>query len=371
MADVRWVAGSFMAPGRANEAACPVSPHRTSERVSQDPANPNRVQAIGRGVAMGLAYGNCRVPDPRTGEEMQRRAALVVNLTFLRAGGMRSSRMQFPTLTRVSRNGGITRVDALALMAGILILGGSAGSWASIRFGGEESRRIRCMDNVRRLALASVMYAGDNRDHMPHSSWGSLGLGGGYDSWAYAVWVNGVPIPTARGETNGDRQKPFAEAGQLRPWVGSSEAFFCPSDVHWSSGDGASLWRMRDNKTSSFAMNAAAIGFGRLPFGRTYPMSRFRPDAFIFLEPNELDPFFFDDAALRPSEGISGRHRQSLHSSLDPGLGASHVGLADGSVQWISVAAFEDEAGRSTFQAPRVALPNRAWCEPGSATGGR
>ncbi|MBX3744083.1 MAG: DUF1559 domain-containing protein [Verrucomicrobiae bacterium] len=278
--------------------------------------------------------------------------------------------MQLHTSARMSGHRGVTRLDALALMAGLVILGSSAASWANIRFNGEESRRIRCLEHVRKLAMATTMYSGDNRDLLPHSSWGTLGAGVGHDSWAYAAQVNGVPIPSAMDQTNGDRQRPFAEAGQLRPWVDASDVFFCPSDLHWNLGPGAALWRTRHNKTSSYAMNAAVIGFGRLAGGRPYPLSRFRPDAFLFAEPNEMNSFFFNDAALIPHEGVSGRHGQNVSATLDPGLGASHVGLADGSAQWISVAAFEDNSGRTSVP-PRVAVPNRAWCEPGSPTGGR
>ena len=75
------------------------------------------------------------------------------------------------------------------------------------------------------------------------------------------------------------------------------------------------------------------------------------PEACAFWETDETDPYYFNDGANYPSEGVSPRHYQG-------GIQAAF----DGSVNYVRLTDwYNDEAQTNK---------NRLWCYPGSADGG-
>jgi hypothetical protein len=250
---------------------------------------------------------------------------------------------------------------------------------------GFDARRLLCLENLRRLAAASILYATDNRDYLPHPSWGTIGVRSGPVNWCYATYLEGRGrIRSAFGWPDNSWQLPFQQAGQLWPYLGNSEVFRCPEDVLLAEGSLRSSWLQRHGKLSSFVMNGAVIDYGRLPgslvvtasrAAPTQPLSRFAPGAWLFWEPDEQMPFSYNDAANLPHEGFSGRHGLNLPvaRTYENMANGSHLGLFDGSARFVSIQEFYDESGGLIERGPRFrprVLPNRAWCAPDSPEGG-
>jgi hypothetical protein len=116
---------------------------------------------------------------------------------------------------------------------------------------------------------------------------------------------------------------------------------------HFSNHDQTT--EQRSQQLSTYAMNGAVIGFNRM----SYPpvkLTAMRPTDCAFWETDETEPFYFNDGANYPPEGVSGRHLQG-------GIQAAF----DGSVSYIKLVTW--------YQDVTDPNRNRLWCYPASADG--
>jgi hypothetical protein len=107
--------------------------------------------------------------------------------------------------------------------------------------------------------------------------------------------------------------------------------------------------RKRDQRLSSYAMNGGVIGYSK----REYPpakLAMMQPTDCAFWETDESEPYFFNDGANFPPEGVSGRHLQG-------GIQAAF----DGSVNYVRLVRWYEEVTETNR--------NRLWCYPGSPDG--
>jgi prepilin-type N-terminal cleavage/methylation domain-containing protein len=207
----------------------------------------------------------------------------------------------------------------------------------------EKASRTACINNNKQLSLAMVMYADDNNDFMPWPNWANeYGPG-----WLYQPVGGRAPDP---GRTNELR---YIEAGLYWPYLRERKVYVCPLDRtnHVS-------WTRRQPRLSSYIMNGAVCGFGRMSGGRTYKLTQFNPAAYAMWEPEirnfggtwGSNPGF--DASQFPSEeeGIGRRHQR----------GAVILGFS-GHVHFIKFESFQREQ--------RSNRPGLLWCVPDSPTG--
>jgi hypothetical protein len=246
-------------------------------------------------------------------------------------------------------------LSSLVLLAAIVLP-----TWANAR---SATQRVVCSDNLRRIINASILYASDSHDHVPHPSWGSLSIEAGPDNWCYATrLLDGSVIPPLAGTFDVTPQIPFFEAGQLRVLVKTREVLICPEDWRRAQVEERSWYLMRAMKLTSYSMNGAVIGYGRLPAstgmirsGRTHRLTAFRPDAIAFWETNEQTPFRFEDAGAAPNESQTSRHEYG-----------GWVARFDGAVEHLDTRTFRALSGDTE---PPERLPNRLWCNPDSPDG--
>ena len=99
---------------------------------------------------------------------------------------------------------------------------------------------------------------------------------------------------------------------------------------------------------------------GQLP--HTFKLGQFKPSAVLMWETDETQPFFFNDFANYPDQGISSRYGN-----------AAIVGFFDGSSRRIEIAQFSSWAGCAngdwnlqggTRWLFVKSLPNQLWCSP-------
>lgn len=224
--------------------------------------------------------------------------------------------------------------------------------WPALAKGNGPSNRTVCEWNIKRIMTAALLYATENNDILPHPSWGSDLTGP--DNWCYAIRLGtGQKIPSTfgkRGPYAYTNQLPFYEAGQLARYLPGQRTLICPTDWQESMGAQSYRYSQRVLKLTSYTMNAAVIGYGRLADRRPFKTRDFRLEDSLVWEPDEADPFHFNDAASLPSEGVSQRH--------NPACG---LGIFRGGAVWIPVARFKGLAAET--------IRNRLWCAPDTQNG--
>jgi prepilin-type N-terminal cleavage/methylation domain-containing protein len=194
------------------------------------------------------------------------------------------------------------------------------------------------MGNVKQILLASHMYGSDNKDSVPHPTWGSIWTAPGPDGWAYATANKGQSPELPMGASlttaecrnkdvesaNFTNQVKFFKIGQLGPMLNDYHVLWCPKDVSTRhNGDKNNLrtlagcWYGRAVKVTSYCFNGTIGGYvGTKGYafpvdGMTYKFSDFKSMDWMFWEQNESDPFFFNDAGNNPQtagETLSLRH---------------------------------------------------------------
>lgn len=223
------------------------------------------------------------------------------------------------------------------------------------------SSRLTCLNNTRRIMKAMQLYSAEHSDYLPFPGWGQ---GTGKDCWAYAEINHGrIPglafnatIPWAGNQPNGTNQEPFMRIGQLWPFLQDDEVFLCPQDVESRRRPGKFVYR--DLKITSYTMSGASSGYGAVNvFGGTYKTSQFQGSDIVFWEPNESQPFYFNDGASQPTETSTQRHGENAAKSFSSvaGSGGSNLGRIDGGAEFMENADFQSLAARR---------PSRLWCGP-------
>jgi type II secretory pathway pseudopilin PulG len=254
----------------------------------------------------------------------------------------------------------LTPLEVMVVLGALMIL--AALAWPVLAGGRAAVHRAVCSDNLRRIMSATIVYASDDRDFMPHSSWGSIDATRGPNNWCYATQLpdRGM-IPSANGRMDATDQLPFFEAGQLAPLLGTPEVPICPEDWRLARSELSGLYRVRSLKLTSYAMNGAVISYGTLPGslgvfpGRTHRLTAFPPDAFAFWERNEREPTRYFDAGARPIESQTSRHEYG-----------GWLARFDGAVEHLATRRFRQMSGED---GPANTLPNRLWCSPDSPDG--
>ena len=209
--------------------------------------------------------------------------------------------------------------------------------------------KITDLNNLRQIMLAVHLYAGENNDVLPAPNWdggrAKMRNGRSYPGWLYTVDA-GVHGP----------KKFNLEKGLLWPMLHSPKLYVCPNDnpaeTRYSQFFGTNVQRIQ--QLSSYAMNGAVVGymqFDRHPEIAPVKLASLLPTDSAFWETDESEPFYFNDGANFPPEGVSARHLQG-------GVQA----VFDSSVNYVRFDKWKQEQ-----EDPGK---NRLWCYPNTADGG-
>jgi hypothetical protein len=228
-----------------------------------------------------------------------------------------------------------TRTDLVCTLAILLLVAFVVPLRANLR---PQSDRAICLNNVRQLAMSTVMFAGDNKDLLPRP-----GAGLSLQSWAYDA-----NVPTASGVMDYSAQIAKAPKGMLWPYHGQLLTMRCPGD-RTNTATEVTRFRDRPLKLTSYGMNGFVVD--NTSAQNQFKMSQFRPEAIFFWEKDETSGFAFADASNFPSaiNGASTRH-------VDVPLSC-----ADGSAEWMPMRSFTTLRMSSTA--------GRVYCYPLSTTG--
>jgi prepilin-type N-terminal cleavage/methylation domain-containing protein len=201
-----------------------------------------------------------------------------------------------------------------------------------------QAGKVSDLNNLKQIMVALHVYASDDNDVLTSANWDDGG--GNLPGWLY----------TPGGVTTFDLQ-----AGLLWPTLRSAKIYVCPNDnprmLHWSNHDQA--FEQRRQQLSSYAMNGAVVGYSYLYEHTHSPakLGQMQPGDCALWETDETEPYYFNDGANYPPEGVSGRHAAG-------GIQAAF----DGSVNYIKLLQWYAEDVTN-------AIRNRLWCNPNSSDG--
>ena len=231
---------------------------------------------------------------------------------------------------------GFTLVELLVVIAIIGVL--AALLMPALSKAKNQAGKMTDLNNLKQIMLAVHTYAGDSSDVLPSANWDAGG--GNLPGWLY----------TPGGPVNFD-----PTTGQLWSILRNAKIFVCPSDnpqmIRWSQKTQTQM--ARNQQLSSYAMNGGVIGYSWVYEHTHQParLAQMQPGDCLFWETDETEPYYFNDGANYPPEGVSGRHTAG-------GVQAQ----IDGSVSYVKLKQWYEEDMVSTNR-------NRLWCNPNSPDG--
>jgi len=220
----------------------------------------------------------------------------------------------------------------------------------------ERGKRTKCINNVHQFAVATQMYVGDNRDHMPAPNWNPPWTQG----WLYDGTAGQPPNLSVAPYT----QNPTLaysggilgnQGGMLWPYVKNMGTYRCPDETPTNQPG----FIIRNNKLSTYVENGAICGFGALAGPvYAYKMGDFRGDAYIMWEPDDYAPSggtAYNDGSSYPDPRTDAAlgHRHSK-------IGGDVMGIS-GNSQFVLFTTWSNLA--------LATVKNSLWCNPGTATG--
>ncbi len=246
------------------------------------------------------------------------------------------------TLTRSSTGRrGFTLLELMVVVVMLVLL--AAFVVPGLARSSDNGSRTVCVNNLRQLGSALLIYGSDNNDLMAYPNWGSTGSG-----WLYNT-TSTIPDPTAP-------QYATNLAAAYRPglwftYVRNPKAYLCPVDAE------SRYYRQRANKLSSYVMNGAVCGYSSFPVRSAKLADIWSPRCYLLWNPDEnvnnVGAFAFNDASSFPdrNEGPGCLHTPNGTDLLTVG----------GNVQFVAVQKFRAEQTASGL--------TLAWWSPFSASG--
>ena len=227
-----------------------------------------------------------------------------------------------------------------------------------------EASRVACMNNLRQLLHAQMMYVGESRGYLTYPNWG-------HDRQSIdTVWPTGWLY--SQGQISNPPAPDDVKSGALFRYLGDVRVYRCPlhavDDSPTSTGT---------DRLTSYIMNGAVCGYGTVGHKASEPV-RWMPSWKITDWRNPSEQILWWEAEESGAPGGSGATPSPGQSGAAWNDGSSYprenflarrhgrgacVGHFDGSVGWMDRIDYVAELQRPG--------PNRLYCDPYRTDGGK
>ncbi len=178
---------------------------------------------------------------------------------------------------------GFTLIELLVVIGIIAILASLI--LAGLAQAKEQTRTLRCLNNLKQLQLAWHVYAVDNQDYFP----GNDALG--WDTPKDLTWAPGAMIFEVDPGSPRDQQSTTNKAllltrlpGSVGPYAGSAEIYHCPNDKTYIILGGVKVPRIRSYGANRFV---GSVGGGQALDNSATNRYVFKTSQFTGLSPSD------------------------------------------------------------------------------------
>jgi len=212
----------------------------------------------------------------------------------------------------------------------------------------DQANRIKCMNNLRNIMHAVIMYTAENKQKLPYCNW--AGTPPGHTGWLYKD-----PIDVTARENH-------AKTGVVYNYLKTVEIFKCPLHTEIRT-------RGPSEYMTSYLMNGAVQDYGARSPNR---ITKFKVTHVLFWESGETNLMNngppFNDGSSYPGEWLTERHGTGwrVAGGGARGSGGASIACPDGHTEWMSHKEYEKEERKN----PAVFGDNRFWCAPNLPRGG-
>lgn len=233
---------------------------------------------------------------------------------------------RYPKYGRRSR-GGFTLIELLVVIAIIAIL--AALLLPVLNKAKEKSRAVACINHMKQLGLAAILYAGDNRDFWPLNNEGdnAVNLANPPANYVPQVWAEGregsnlIDEQTAQGMVS-------PRVSLIAPYIKEKAIFRCPGDIKpWRVTAGVTIMRPRSYGMNSY-VGWSGARYNNMPDDSRYRVYRKTSDnsgarIFIFGE-------IHGDSLCRPMFGMNMDSQNIYHYPGNYHGKVTNFGFTDG-----------------------------------------
>jgi prepilin-type N-terminal cleavage/methylation domain-containing protein len=240
-----------------------------------------------------------------------------------------------------------TLIELLVVIAIIAIL--AALLLPALASAKAKAASVTCLNNLRQMGMAGIMYGADNNDRMAFDNGdsGNVNLGPG---WLYTI-INGM-VPNPYDDPRWQSNSVSAHAtGLWFQYVPNPQSYYCPVDIKSPT---FTTRLARNNKLSSYVQNMASSGFDNV-YRSPKTTGIWSTQCYLMWEPNEneLGPgnpgaYEFNDGANNPSAPpVGGEGVGHLHNK-----NGGNVLVLDGHSQYLLARTFAADSNIPRGQGP-------------------